>query len=97
MVFIKNGGGERSFTALHYSISTTPPAPSLNKEGIKGWSRLVPRKREMLYHSIVCQINILVGVQALAWFCQTKVWTPFSESLYQPPTFIFSRLDNIPY
>ena len=19
---------------------------------------------------------------ALAWFCQTKVWTPFSESLY---------------
>jgi hypothetical protein len=30
---------------------------------------------------IVCQINILVGVQALAWFCQTKVWTPFSESL----------------
>jgi hypothetical protein len=32
--------------------------------------------------TIVCQINILVGVQALAWFCQTKVWTPFSESLY---------------
>jgi hypothetical protein len=31
--------------------------------------------------AIVCQINILVGVQALAWFCQTKVWTPFSESL----------------
>ncbi len=25
----------------------------------------------------VCQINILAGVQALAWFCQTKVWTPF--------------------
>jgi hypothetical protein len=20
--------------------------------------------------------------RALAWFCQTKVWTPFSESLY---------------
>jgi two-component system CheB/CheR fusion protein len=34
----------------------------------------------MLY--IVCQIKILVGVQALAWFCQTKVWTPFSEKLY---------------
>jgi hypothetical protein len=32
--------------------------------------------------SIVCQIKILVGVQALAWFCQTKVWTPFSEKLY---------------
>jgi len=26
--------------------------------------------------------NILVGVQALAWFYQTKVWTPFYESLY---------------
>jgi hypothetical protein len=33
--------------------------------------------------AIVCQIKILVGVQALAWFCQTKVWTPFSESLYE--------------
>jgi hypothetical protein len=31
-------------------------------------------------NAIVCQINILVGVQALAWFCQTKVWIPFSES-----------------
>jgi hypothetical protein len=26
-------------------------------------------------------VTILSGVQALAWFCQTKVWTPFSESL----------------
>jgi hypothetical protein len=33
--------------------------------------------------TVVCQINILVGVQALAWFCQTKVWTPFYESLWQ--------------
>jgi hypothetical protein len=31
-------------------------------------------------NAIVCQRNISVGVQALAWFCQTKVWTPFSES-----------------
>ncbi len=36
---------------------------------------------EMSTQPIVCQINILVGVQALAWFSQTKVWTPFSESL----------------
>jgi hypothetical protein len=36
----------------------------------------------LCFCTIVCQINILVGVQALAWFCQTKVWTPFSESLY---------------
>jgi hypothetical protein len=32
-------------------------------------------------YCIVCQINILVEVQALAWFCQAKAWTPFSESL----------------
>jgi hypothetical protein len=32
-------------------------------------------------NTIVCQINILAGVQALAWFCQTKVWIPFSENL----------------
>jgi hypothetical protein len=36
----------------------------------------------LCFCTIVCRINILVGVQALAWFCQTKVWTPFSESLY---------------
>ncbi len=30
---------------------------------------------------IVCQINILAGVQALAWICQAEVWFPFSESL----------------
>ncbi len=37
----------------------------------------------MLGATIVCQINILVGVRALAWFCQAKAWTPFSESLYK--------------
>jgi hypothetical protein len=36
----------------------------------------------LVFQTIVFQINILVGVQTLVWFCQTKVWTPFSESLY---------------
>ncbi len=31
--------------------------------------------------TIDVQINIFAGVQALAWDSQTKVWTPFSESL----------------
>ncbi len=32
-------------------------------------------------HKPYSQINWLVGVQTLAWFYQTKAWTPFSESL----------------
>jgi hypothetical protein len=38
--------------------------------------RLVAIVTFLCFCTIVCQINILVGVQALAWFCQTKVWTP---------------------
>ncbi len=40
---------------------------------------LAPIYIQFLY--IVCQINILAGVQALAWICQAKAWFPFSESL----------------
>ena len=36
--------------------------------------------------SIVCQINILAGVQTLVWQNQAKAWTPFSESLYNYQT-----------
>ncbi len=36
--------------------------------------------------------SALVGVQALAWFCQTKVWTPFSEYSLSDKFFGWSRL-----
>jgi hypothetical protein len=36
----------------------------------------------LCFCTIVCQINLLGDSLADTWFCQTKVWTPFSESLY---------------
>jgi hypothetical protein len=37
-----------------------------------------------LVYPIVCQINILVGVQALAWPTKLKFGLLFSEGLYNP-------------
>jgi hypothetical protein len=31
----------------------------------------------LCFCTIVCRINILGDSRPLAWFCQTKVWTPF--------------------
>ncbi len=43
--------------------------------------------------TIVYQINILVGVQALAWFCQTKVWTT-DLKVYNEELRILQKLED---
>jgi hypothetical protein len=49
------------------------------------------RRKGSICHAIVCQINILAGVQTLVWQNQAKAWTPFSESLYNILKYRFQK------